>query len=44
MLTFQIDEIIFNNYSWLNLDDISDYLVDATISTEDKNFYSGGCS
>lgn len=33
------DKLIFNNYSWLNLDDISDYLVDATLATEDKNFY-----
>ncbi len=24
---------------WVNLDDISPYLIDATISTEDKNFY-----
>ena len=25
---------------WISLDDISKYLIDATISTEDKNFYS----
>lgn len=25
---------------WINLDDISKYLIDATISTEDKNFYN----
>lgn len=30
---------IFNNYSWVDLDDISDYLIDATLSTEDKHFY-----
>ena len=33
------DKLMFNNYSWLNLDDISDYLIEATISTEDKHFY-----
>ena len=33
------DELIFNNYSWLDLDEISDYLVEATLSTEDKYFY-----
>ncbi len=32
-------ELIFNNYSWLELDQISDYLIDATLSTEDKHFY-----
>jgi len=32
-------ELIFNNYSWLSLDDISPYLIDATLSTEDKHFY-----
>lgn len=26
--------------SWIKLEDISDYLIDATISVEDKNFYS----
>lgn len=30
---------IFNNYSWVELDDISPYLIDATLSTEDKHFY-----
>ena len=25
--------------AWISLEDISDYLIDATISTEDKNFY-----
>ena len=33
------NNLIFNNYSWLNLDEISDYLIDATLSTEDKHFY-----
>ena len=33
------DELIFNNYSWLELNQISDYLIDATLSTEDKYFY-----
>ena len=32
-------ELIFNNYSWLELDEISDYLIDATLSTEDRHFY-----
>ena len=31
--------MIFNNYSWLNLDEISDYLIEATLSTEDRHFY-----
>ena len=31
--------LIFNNYSWLSLDEISDYLIEATLSTEDKHFY-----
>ena len=31
--------LIFNNYSWVELENISDYLVDATLSTEDKHFY-----
>ena len=30
---------IFNNYSWVSLDDISPYLINATLSTEDKHFY-----
>ena len=33
------DNLIFNNYSWVSLNDISDNLIDATISTEDKHFY-----
>ena len=33
------DELIFNNYSWLDLNQISNYLIDATLSTEDKHFY-----
>ncbi len=33
------DNLIFNNYSWLNLDEISDYLIEATLSTEDRHFY-----
>ncbi len=33
------NELIFNNYSWLDLDQISKYLIDATLSTEDKHFY-----
>ena len=31
--------LIFNNYSWLELDQISDYLIDATLATEDRHFY-----
>ena len=33
------NNLIFNNYSWVSLDNISDYLIDATIATEDKHFY-----
>ena len=33
------NEQIFNNYSWVSLDEISPYLIDATLSTEDKHFY-----
>ena len=33
------NNLIFNNYSWLNLDQINNYLIDATLSTEDKHFY-----
>ena len=33
------NDLIFNNYCWLKLDEISNYLIDATISTEDKHFY-----
>ena len=32
-------ELLFNNYSWVKLDDISDNLINATLSTEDKHFY-----
>ena len=32
-------ELIFNNYSWVSLDKISDNLVQATLSTEDRHFY-----
>ena len=32
-------ELLFNNYSWLELDQVSDYLIDATLSTEDRHFY-----
>ena len=31
--------LIFNNYSWVELENISDNLINATISTEDKHFY-----
>ena len=31
--------LLFNNYSWVSLDDISDDLINATLSTEDKHFY-----
>ena len=31
--------LIFNNYSWLNLDQISSNVIDATLSTEDRHFY-----
>ena len=33
------DNLVFNNYSWLDLDEISDFLIDATLSTEDRHFY-----
>ena len=33
------DELIFNNYNWLSLNKINNYLIDATLSTEDKHFY-----
>lgn len=33
------NNLIFNNYSWVELDDISDNLIEATLSTEDKHFY-----
>ena len=32
-------ELIFNNYSWVSLDDISNDLIQATLSTEDRHFY-----
>ena len=32
-------ELLFNNYSWVDLDDISDNLINATLSTEDRHFY-----
>jgi len=32
-------ELIFNNYSWVSLDEISDDLIQATLSTEDRHFY-----
>lgn len=31
--------LIFNNYSWVELDNISDNLIKATLATEDKHFY-----
>lgn len=37
------NELIFSgngNKEWINLSNISDYLIDATLSTEDKRFYS----
>lgn len=33
------EELIFNNYSWVELENVSEYLIDATLSTEDKHFY-----
>ena len=40
ILMYNSENKIFNNSdSWINLEDISPYLVDATISIEDKNFY-----
>lgn len=33
------NELIDNTYEWVKLDNISDYLINATISIEDKNFY-----
>lgn len=40
ILMYDSENKIFNNSdSWINLDDISPYLVNATISIEDKNFY-----
>ena len=34
------DELIDNTNEWVKLDDISDYLIKATIAIEDKNFYN----
>ena len=31
--------LLFNNYSWVELENISDNLIEATLSTEDKHFY-----
>ena len=33
------NNLLFNNYSWVELEDISDNLINATLSTEDKHFY-----
>ena len=33
------NELIDDTYEWVKLDNISKYLIDATISIEDKNFY-----
>ncbi len=33
------NDLIDGSSEWVKLDDISDYLIDATISIEDKNFY-----
>jgi len=33
------ENLLFNNYSWVSLDNISPYVIDATLSTEDKKFY-----
>ena len=33
------DNLIFNNYSWVELDNISDNLIKATLATEDRYFY-----
>ena len=33
------NNLLFNNYSWVKLEDISEELVNATLSTEDKYFY-----
>lgn len=34
------DELIDNTNEWVKLNDISDYLIKATIAIEDKNFYN----
>lgn len=38
---YDIDEKLFSNTNdeWVSLNDISPYLIEATIATEDKNFY-----
>ena len=38
---YDMDSKLFNgtNSNWVKLDDISPYLIDATLSAEDKNFY-----
>ena len=33
------NNLLFNNYSWVELEDISSSLIDATLSTEDRHFY-----
>ena len=33
------NDLIFNNYSWVELEDISTNLISATLATEDKHFY-----
>ena len=33
------ENLLFNNYSWVSLKDISPHLINATIATEDKHFY-----
>ena len=33
------NNLLFNNNSWVELDDISDNLINATLSTEDRHFY-----
>ena len=34
------NELIDDTFEWVKLDNISDYLINATISIEDKNFYN----
>ena len=34
-----VDNLIFNNYSWVSLDNINENLINATLATEDRNFY-----
>ena len=44
IVLYDKDENVFftgnGNNEWINLEDISQYLIDATIATEDKNFYN----